>query len=37
MTKKQFLAALAVSTLVLANGGAVLAEVTPPVVDSSTP
>lgn len=32
MTKKQFLAALAVSTLVLANGGAVLAEVTPPVV-----
>lgn len=37
MTKKQFLAALAISTLVLANGGAVLAEVTPPVVDSSTP
>ena len=37
MTKKQFLAALAVSTLVLANGGAVLAEGTPPVVDSSTP
>ena len=37
MTKKQFLAALAVSTLVLANGGAALAEVTPPVVDPSTP
>lgn len=37
MTKKQFLAALAISTLVLATGGAVLAEVTPPVVDSSTP
>ncbi|WP_117286524.1 LPXTG cell wall anchor domain-containing protein [Streptococcus intermedius] len=37
MTKKQLLATLAVSTLVLANGGAALAEVTPPVVDSSTP
>lgn len=37
MTKKQFLAALAVSTLVLANSGAALAEVTPPVVDPSTP
>ncbi|QNL42094.1 LPXTG cell wall anchor domain-containing protein [Streptococcus sp. NSJ-72] len=37
MTKKQFFAALTVSTLVLTNGGAVLAEATPPALDSSTP